>query len=85
MQAYWVEFKNGGAGCVEAENVEAAIEIAKTVKGGEVEKCSALPYPAMPRLNEYVHPKHGVCPPFCYTPNECKGRMSCPRNPCCTS
>ena len=48
-----------------------------------------LPYPATPVIYQppTVMPDGRVdwCPPFCWKPESCKGKGSCPRNPSCTS
>ena len=49
-------------------------------KFGTLRGYSRLPYPANPRLDV----RH-ECPSFCYRPNQCKGRTSCPTAPSCTS
>ena len=76
MNSYWVKFTNGTAGCVDAESEEAALRWA-----GESIASSAkiLPYPAVPRLKVEVN-----CPAFCYDPENCCGRTSCPKRYACS-
>lgn len=45
---------------------------------GEVVSIDTLPYPAEPVLD-----MRSNCPPFCWNPNGCKGRTSCPRPRAC--
>jgi len=85
MKAWWLTFDGHSPGCVEAEDVEQAKSIGEKMTGAKMRECDCLPYPARPRLNEYKDPKWGVCPSFCYTPEQCKGESACPQNPCCTN
>lgn len=81
---FWVTFKGHKPGCVEAPTLlEAATEAQRITNGSAVETCQRLPYPATPRLNQYVDPQHGVTPAFCYRPQECQGRTSCPQRRSC--
>lgn len=87
MKPFWIE-TNQRAFCMEfnaevseASETENLEQIEKELMPGEVVKqCSVLPHPASPRVGE-----KSDCPSFCYTPNQCKGRGACPRNPSCTS
>lgn len=83
MRAYWVKFDGHKAGCVEAENESAAKVAGKELTGCEVSEVKSLPYPASPRLNPWKHPKHGVCPSFCFNPEKCAGNSSCPQRMSC--
>lgn len=80
MTAYWVKFKNRSSGCVEAETAEAAMEAVREFNPVSAER---LPYPANPRLVVHEHEKWGKTPSFCYKPEQCKGRGSCPQRPSC--
>ena len=91
MNAFWLEFTDGSKACCEGYNERDAAEIAKKVSGKEVAKDEAgklkvtrLPYPAEPVIWRFAHPVHGVCPTFCFKPNECKGKTACPQNYSCT-
>ena len=78
MSFFWVEFSDRPAGTVEAGSAQEAKEI-----GGEfgvVKRFDTLPYPARPVLHQVV----STCPPFCYTPNECKGRTCCWKDYSCS-
>jgi hypothetical protein len=77
LSPYWVMFENRSAGCVEDVSEEAAKAQAATL--GKVTSFKKLPYPATPRLSA----KKSDCPPFCYTPNQCQGRGSCPKGHAC--
>ena len=91
MQGYWVTFIDGSNGYCEGESEYDCKQIAehvsgKTVGGGPwrdftMEK---LPYPAKPVLWQFDHPVNGKCPPFCHSPNQCKGRTSCPQSYACS-
>lgn len=47
---------------------------------GEVASCKRLPYPAEPRIN-YTGES---MPSFCFQPEQCCGRSSCPRAIACS-
>jgi hypothetical protein len=62
-----------------ASLVAAVGETAVGLKPGlQVRQVQQLPYPANPRLNNESN-----CPAFCFKPNECAGRSSCPRAIAC--
>lgn len=88
MPAYWLENGSKAIGCVEADSEEEAKKIAKEKTGIDATGCSRIPYPSTPRLNEKVHKdskgKEYVTPSFCYRPEQCKGRSSCPQDYACT-
>lgn len=84
MQSYWLTFIGRAAGCVQAESEYDAKLIGKHVGKAEVATCRILPYPAMPRLSSYIHPVYGETPSFCYSPEKCAGKTSCPSNRSCT-
>lgn len=85
MQYWWITFVqvegnvNPAATCVAAESEEKARELAST-GGCVVDTCKILPYPADPMLN----PGDSNCPAFCWTPQECAGRTSCPKRRACS-
>jgi len=91
MNGYWITFTDGTSGYCEGENEYDAKCIAekltgKTVPGDQWKpKLLSLPYPAEPVIWQFDHPVHGKCPPFCYTPEQCKGGTACPNNPSCTN
>lgn len=80
MTYYWVKFTDGSAGCVSAPDRASAM---RAVQGREgVASCDILPYPALPVL----HTAPGdTCPPFCWSPETCRGRSSCPRAYACSA
>ncbi len=82
----WVTFADGKkGGYVEAETADEAMKIAKEKTGREPKSAGAIPYPANPIIHQGPgHPKYGPCPPFCYTPEQCKGQTSCPKNYACS-
>lgn len=78
---WWVKFEERKPACIEAKSEEDALARARElVPLNRVMEIDALPYPAEPRLN-----RTSICPSFCWTPERCAGRTSCPRRPCCTS
>ena len=94
--AYWVTFeapvvhegKKVSAICVDAQKRETAERIAEAM--GPTKYIDVLPYPANPRVNgpnEEAPTWKGEisrCPSFCYTPKQCKGRSSCPKDYACS-
>ena len=85
MQPYWMTFADRTGACAEAESDVAAKAIAKERLGKDAVTCAQIPYPAMPRLTEHVYVEgYGPCPPFCYSPGQCSGRSSCPKNYACS-
>ena len=77
---YWVESSTGEKGTVTAQNKAEAKRIARTKMDGMIVRANVLPYPAAPVLNST-----GGCPEFCWEPDNCKGRTSCPKQPTCVS
>lgn len=91
MQSYWLTFTDGTKGCCQGQSEYDAKVIAekitgKTVAGGKFNDIEAkvLPYPAEPIIWQFDHPVSGKCPPFCFEPNKCAGKTSCPRARSCT-
>lgn len=78
MAFFWVEFSDRPAGTIEASTGPEAKEIGG--KFGAVTHSTRLPYPARPVLHQVV----STCPPFCFTPNECKGHTCCLKNYACS-
>lgn len=85
MQGFWVKMEDGKKGYVEGESEYDAKGIAKHLLDSEVKEIATLPYPASPVIWQLDHPVHGKTPNFCYRPQSCKGRTSCPTNPSCTN
>lgn len=92
MQGYWIKFTDGSRGYCQGQNAYDAVQIAehltgKTVEGGPNKwepQLETLPYPANPVIWQLDHPVHGKTPTFCYAPNQCCGRTSCPQRRGCT-
>ena len=91
MKSFWLEFTDGSKACCEGASDYDAKIIAekvtgKKVKGGDFKDIAAkeLPYPATPVIWQLDHPAHGKCPTFCYSPNTCAGRSSCPKDYACS-
>ena len=78
MAFFWVEFSDRLGGTIEASSVHEAVEIGGLF--GDATKATSLPYPARPVLHQVV----STCPPFCFTPNECKGHTCCLKNYACS-
>ena len=79
MSFYWVEFEDGQKGTIEADGIEDAHNTARAVNPDSPREVFSLPYPAEPTLMKIDTPT------FCWKPNECKGRTSCPGKPSCVS
>lgn len=79
MSAFWAHFEDRGPGCIKAVDRVKAMELANAL--GDVTSLDGLPYPASPILatDDTDH-----CPPFCFRPEECKGRSACPRQIACS-
>jgi hypothetical protein len=79
MSYFWCEFSDLSAGCIEADSsYEANLVAAKL--GKAITRLDALPYPASPFLNASTD----SCPPFCYTPRECRGNSCCRKRHACS-
>jgi len=76
VTAYWATFTDASPVCVEAASEAVARVYAE--KRGTVAEIKRLPYPASPRIGDMTQ-----CPSFCYTPNTCAGRGSCPKDRAC--
>ena len=76
MIPYWIKFLNRDPVCIEASSAEDARAEAKPL--GVVDEIRRLPYPA--------NPNHSKSPTInlCYSPEECKGRSSCPKGYACS-
>lgn len=84
MTAYWVTFDSGESLCVEAKTEKEAVS---RVSNRSVKDIKCLPYPAMPRLEPYksfvINGQEYHIPSFCWKPNECAGKYSCPQRYAC--
>lgn len=87
VSPFWVTFEGRSPCCVEAENADAALELAKQKTGTQPAKAERLPYPARPRLNvhlfEMTDGTRSPCPAFCFQPEKCVGLTCCPRPRAC--
>lgn len=79
LHPFWLEFSNREPACIMAPTEVDAVRDAKEM-GLHVVASFPLPYPATPRLDSFTSHYWS----FCYRPERCKGRLSCPNNPCCT-
>lgn len=82
--AFWVRFTKGKPACVEAQDADAAKAEAEKLSGRAVARVDRLPYPCEPRLNKHLQPHGSVTPSFCFRPDQCCGRTSCPQRYSCT-
>lgn len=89
MIYYWFRFKTLKPVCVEVAGdqyrIHAGAEEAARVhltadEQAQVSSVGTLPYPATPVRNATKN----SCPPFCYKPDQCKGRTACPQNYACS-
>jgi hypothetical protein len=78
MGAYWLIFPTAEAGCVEAESEGEANIIGQKERGEPPKTIKILPYPADQRIG-----KRTGTPSFCFQPDKCQGRSSCPRRISC--
>lgn len=91
-RGYWITFTDGSAGFCEGEGAWDAVRIAEKITGkmaimGEDRwnpDIPRLPYPANSIIWQFDHPVSGKCPPFCATPEKCKGNTSCPSRYACS-
>ena len=78
MAYFWVKFATGRSAFIDAKNADHARAEAATLGKRVVLDVSTLPYPAMPQLNTTD------CPPFCHSPEQCKGHTCCPKRYACS-
>lgn len=92
MQGYWIKFTDGTAGYCEGQGAFDAVRIAEKLTGKTAivrgdnkyrPELDKLPYPASPVIWQLDHPVSGKCPAFCYTPEQCEGLGSCPKQRAC--
>lgn len=97
MKAFWITFEDGSKGCCEGQSAGDAMRIAEHVTAKKVAahdeyqysadknpNIQPLPYPASERIWSFDHPVYGKTPSFCFKPDECCGKSSCPQNYSCT-
>lgn len=76
---WWIVYFDGTQGTLKASSKDEAMAKAKAIHPKkQLRECNKLPYPATPYLEPIDHPA------FCYSPNACKGRSSCPRSYACS-
>jgi hypothetical protein len=91
MQGFWITFTDGTSGYCQGQSPYDAKRIAEKLTGKKVPgnewkpELPPLPYPASPVIWQLDHPVTGKCPPFCDTPEQCKGKTSCPKNYTCSN
>lgn len=85
---FWVIFTDGTKACVEAEGSDAAKLKAEKVSGKTVARWYGLPYAASPVIGDRIPYRFGekdvIQPTFCYKPDQCAGKGSCPQSWSCT-
>lgn len=89
MKSWWLTFSDSSHACCQGESEYDAKRIAekmaaKTAAGDplsprKVIAAQPLPYPASPVIWQFDHPVTGKTPAFCYEPDKCAGRSSCPQ------
>ena len=81
---YWVTFDGAKSGCITCAADEDPLAVAGEF--GTIRTIDSLPYPANPVLRRRAlrNEKDVHCPEFCYSPAQCKGRTSCPKNYACS-
>lgn len=92
MQGYWIKFTDETKGYCEGVNAYDAVLIAEKLTGKTAvvgdnkyqPDIKTLPYPATPIIWQLDHPVNGKCPAFCFRPDQCCGKTSCPQNRSCT-
>ncbi len=86
MSAYWVQFENRAALCIEGSD-EAAVRV-RAEAVGWVTSVRRLPYPARPRLEPFetweFNGRAVITPEFCHSPNRCAGHTACPQSYACS-
>jgi hypothetical protein len=75
---FWVSFDARKSASISANSAEHAKALAAEITGDKVKEVFTLPYPAAQRLNQTS------CPDFCFSPETCKGRTSCPKSYACS-
>lgn len=78
---FWVRFATRQPGTVFAESEQDAIAKGAKITGCKATYAAPLPYPAEPIINAADN-THGT-PSFCFEPEQCAGRTSCPRRHAC--
>jgi len=78
MRSYWVTFTDHTHGSCDGDSEKDASATASIITGKIVESCEVLPYRAAPVIWRAYD-----TPSFCYTPEMCAGRRSCPHGPAC--
>ena len=67
---WWVEWKDGTAGCMYGREADVKLRADEMHSAhGDVTSIRCLPYPANPQIGPVA-----ACPPFCYSPEKCKGK-----------
>jgi hypothetical protein len=91
VKGFWITFTDGTSGYCEGGNEFDAAQIAEKISGKKIGggpyknfTMKPLPYPAKPVIWQFDHPVNGKCPPFCYKPQQCAGKTSCPQNYACS-
>lgn len=75
MGYWWVRFTDGTKPNTYFGSEQEAT--AAAAQDGAVRDVRKLPYPS-------GRSSPDGCPPFCYTPEQCAGRGSCPKNYACS-
>lgn len=78
MSFYWIQFIDRSGGTVRAKDKDDAVAKVTLMTGKVIVAADVLPYPASPALEELNHPA------FCFSPETCRGRTSCPKRIACS-
>ncbi len=84
MKTFYIKLESGTTASCQGESAMDAKSIAKAITGKNVIEVWNLPYPSANCLWKHDHPVYGQTPSFCYEPEDCKGRTSCPKRYACT-
>jgi hypothetical protein len=76
MPNWWIRFSDKRGGFNSFADTKEAAQAEGDAMGAVIEVLP-LPYPS-----REGHPNG--CPPFCYTPERCAGRTSCPKSYACS-
>lgn len=76
-----VTFTDGTYGSVSMSGDDTAVRtiVAQKCPGKTIESIKSLPYPCSPMIHDEFKSL-----PLCFSPKQCAGRSSCPRNYSCS-
>lgn len=84
INSYFVRLDTGQRGTVVAVDTNDLIEqVKKLYPHSTIKSYGHIPYPASPYLIDPPSYRKDI-PQFCYTPEKCMGKHSCPNAPACS-